>query len=252
MMSGYPSYSNHASLSALDIAVSATLHLLVLAIILTFGLWHRPTQAFHPVIVKVHLISAHRLKQLQHRKHHVVHTKKKRHKPKAKPKPVLKPKPKLKPTVKLKPKPVAKLKPKPAPRHQVKPKHKVKDNFNPFKPLESTTDVESAPTTTPRAAPVFRGQLSRQEINRYIALIQDAVQEHWKVPNINRHVRNPLVEMILNPDGSVRSVRILESSGNTALDASLIRAIEAASPFLVPREHFELFRNNKIRFHPLR
>jgi len=225
-----------------------TLHLLVLAIVLTFGLWHRQTQAFHPVIVKVHLISAHRFKRLQHRKHHVAHNKRKRHKAKAKP--VLKPKPKA--TVKLKPKPVAKLKAKPAPKHKAKPKPKVKDNFNPFKPLESTTDVESAPTISPKAAQVFQGQLSRQEINRYIALIQAAVQKNWKVPNIGKDVRDPLVEMVLNPDGSVRGVQILESSGNTALDASLVRAIEAASPFQVPRKQFEFFRNNKIRFHPLR
>jgi len=234
----HPSYPNHASLSALDIAVAAVLHVLVLAVILAFGLWHRQTRNFHPVSVKVHLISEHQLERLQHHA-----PPKKKH-----PKPKIKPKPKPKPMVKRKPKP----KPKAVVKHKARPKPRVKDNFDPFKPMESTTDVKSAPVISPKAAQVFQGQLSKQEINRYIALIQAAVQKHWKVANIGRDVRDPLVEMVLNPDGSVRGVQILESSGNAALDASLIRAIQTASPFQVPRKQFELFRNNKIRFHPLR
>jgi len=247
LAASHPSYPNHASLSALDITVSAAFHLLILAVILAFGLWHWQTQKFHPASVKVRLISAQQFERLQHRAHHPTPSGKKRHKPEIKPKPVVKPKPK--PALRLKPKPVLKHKTK------LKPKSRVEDNFNPFKPMESSTDVESAPKTSPKAAQVaqvFQGQLSKQEINHYIARIQAAVQSHWKVPNIGKDVRNPLVEMVLNPDGSVRKVRILESSGSAALDASLIRAIEAASPFQVPREQFELFRNNKIRFHPLR
>ena len=79
------------------------------------------------------------------------------------------------------------------------------------------------------------------------------MQRHWKVPALTRHERDPLVLMRLNPDGSVAEVRVLESSGSPALDASLKRAILAAAPFEVPpREQFEVFRENKIRFHPLR
>jgi len=228
---------NHVSLSALDIAAAAVFHILILAVVLAFGLWHRQTQELHLKSVKVHLISAHQLERLQHH----AQPKKKRHKPKIKPKPV----------VKSRPKPVLKLKSKPVIKPRARPKPKVEDNFDPFKPMESTTDVKSAPVISPKAAQVFQGQLSKQEINRYIALIQAAVQSHWKVPNIGKDVQNPLVEMVLNPGGSVREVRILESSGNAALDASLVRAIEAASPFQVPQQQFELFRNNKIRFHPL-
>jgi len=219
----------------LDIAVAAVFHLLILAVILAFGLWHRQTQEFHPLSVKVHLISAHQLERLQH------------HKPKRKPKPILKHRPK--PVVKIKAKP--RPKPKPVIKHKARSKPRVEDNFDPFTPMESATDVKSAPVISPKAAQMFQGQLSKQEINRYIAMIQAAVQSHWKVPNIGKDMRDPLVEMVLNPGGSVREVNILESSGNAALDASLIRAIEAASPFQVPREQFELFRNNKIRFHPL-
>jgi len=98
-----------------------------------------------------------------------------------------------------------------------------------------------------------REQLSQRELDRYIQKIQEAVLQHWKVPaNSNDIDQDPEVQMNLNRDGSVRKVEILISSGSPALDHSLIRAIEAAQPFILPREQFEVFRNNRIRFHPLK
>ncbi|MDX8401591.1 MAG: energy transducer TonB [Mariprofundaceae bacterium] len=94
-------------------------------------------------------------------------------------------------------------------------------------------------------------RLSRNELERYIARIRAAVQARWKVPAEVGVAHDPLVEMRLAPDGTVVSARILESSGNAALDASLLRAIHAAAPFELPREQFALFRINRIRFHPL-
>jgi len=224
-------HRNHASLSALDYAAAVVLHLFVLAFIAGIGLWHHRLREFHPVSVEVRLISGQQLRQMQHH---------------ARPKKVVK--------LKLRSKP----KPKPAPRLKIRPRAKSRptSNFNPFKPLESATKytpkaVTKVAPVNPEVAQLLQGQLSKREINRYVTMIQAAVQRHWKVPNIGRDVRDPLVEMILNPDGSVREVRILESSGNQALDASLVRAIEAAAPFQVPRRQFELFRDNRIRFHPL-
>ena len=80
--------------------------------------------------------------------------------------------------------------------------------------------------------------------------MQAAVQQHWKLPVSTANFSNPLVEMRLLPNGEVESVRILESSGNDAIDASLIRAIKAAAPFTLPRQQFEFFRVNRLRFHP--
>lgn len=222
--------TDSAGLQSLDILFAVCLHVLVLAVVLMLTLWHKPHE-FHPQSVQISMISAEQLDRMI-----------KRARP---PKPVVKPRPKPKPK-----KPVIKprqAKPKPAPRVKPSP---AKD-FDPFKPMESSSDVKnSAPKSNSKAAEVFAGQLSEQEINRYIALIQSAVQRHWKVPTTGR-VHDPLVEMVLNPDGSVNKVSILESSGNNAFDASLLRAIEAAAPFEVPRREFELFRNNRIRFRPM-
>ena len=233
-----PDAANGADLQALDLLFAASVHILALALVLIAGLWHRPRE-FHPQSVQVRLISAQQLKSMRH--HAPARHKKRHHKTIHKHKAA--------PPVVHKSKRLPKLK---KARARAKPAKREPD-FDPFKPLASSSDVHSsAPVKSKPAADVFAGQLSRQELNRYIALIQQAVQSHWKVPNAGRDVRDPLVEMTLNPDGSVADVRVMESSGSAALDASLVRAIRAAAPFRIPRRQFEAFRHNLIRFRPLR
>lgn len=148
--------------------------------------------------------------------------------------------------IQQKPSPLPALKQQPA-------KSKPEEPFDPFKPLESKQDVTTSPTPHARnnaMAQMQMQQLSQQEINRYIDMIRQAVEQHWKVPLSLGHVDNPLVELRLNPDGSVASIRILEGSGNAAMDASLSRAIMAAAPFQLPRKQFEAFRDMKLRFIP--
>ena len=173
-------------------------------------------------------------------------------KPKVKPKPVVKPKPKAKVKAVAKP---AKTRPKPKP--QAKAAAKVDPDFDPFAPVASTTDrsesTKKASTSRPDIANLAGKQLSKNELERYIALMQARVNDNWKVSASAGFSKDPLVEMRLAPSGEVVSAKILESSGNALLDASLIRAIHAASPFEVPpRQQFEFFRINRIRFHPLK
>ncbi len=236
--------TNGSRLQTLDILFAVCVHVLIIAAVLIFSLWHKKPVEFYPQSVQVSIISVQQLKKLQRRApprkaHKTVHKLKKVSKPKKHVKTKIKPKIKKKPVLKL-------AKPK------VKARPKVDPNFDPFKPMTSSSDVKSSsPRKNNKAAEVFSGQLSKQEISHYIALIQDAVQRHWKVPNVGHNVRDPMVEMSLLRDGSISSVKVIESSGNAALDASLVRAIQAAGPFQVPVKQFELFRNNRIRFRPL-
>jgi len=94
-------------------------------------------------------------------------------------------------------------------------------------------------------------QLSRAEKERYIEQMMTAVQKSWKVPR-NSKFTDPLVSLELVPNGDVKSVKIIESSGNEEVDRSLIRAIRVTAPFEVPRRYFEFFRVNRLLFHPLR
>lgn len=134
-------------------------------------------------------------------------------------------------------------------------------NYDPFAPMESATDqqqnaaAEAVETPGPLQSELARSsekQLSKKEIARYIERMQAAVEKHWKIPVTVGNVTDPLVEVVLQPSGHIQSMIILESSGSATLNASLIRAIHAAAPFELPREQFEYFRINRIRFHPFK
>lgn len=222
------------ALNAADFIFAGTVHLLVILLIIILSWWQSISEPEPLKRIEVEMISAKELAKMQHQKPAV---KKKRKK--------LKPKPKLK----LKPTPVLKLQTK-----SKKPVKTVVDDFDPFAPMQSQSDV-----TTPKKAlrddviDVMGKQLSEQEIDRYIAMMQQAVQNHWKVPaGVNGSTPDPLVEMVLNRNGTVASVKIIESSGNSSLDQTLISAIYAAAPFQVPKQQFEVFRTNQLRFRPLK
>ena len=91
--------------------------------------------------------------------------------------------------------------------------------------------------------------LSHREIAVYLARMRARIESAWNPPPVS-FARDPEIELRLFPDGRVRSVRITISSGNAALDASLVRAVRAAAPFVLPPEGYEAFLVNRIRFHP--
>ncbi|MDQ6993492.1 MAG: energy transducer TonB [Mariprofundus sp.] len=262
--------SNNASLQTADLLFAILLHCLVLIIILVVA--HGQKQQPHEALkrIEVMIISAQQLTKLEHhkqKKHHVKRRKvvKKKvikaviKKPiKLTLKPVLKIRPVLKPITKITPKPVIKKVKKATTqkkRHQprAKAKPKVDDNFDPFAPVVSKSNIKTAPAATPHPelAALAGKQLSNSEKEHYIGLMQTAVQNHWKVPANSGQLSDPQVEMKLLANGEIASIRIIESSGSELLDASLIRAIHAAAPFKLPKEQFEFFRVNTLRFHPL-
>ena len=227
-----------AGLNGIDLLFAILLHVLVITLIAVLAFWQQQHQSEPLKRIQVAMISAKDLAKMQHQAKHKPAPKHKRvAKPRVKPKPALKPKPTLKPKPALK----------------SKPRAKTPEAFDPFAPLVSSTDRKTPTRTSrPELADLAGKQLSKQEMDRYIALIQAAVQQKWKVPASLSHVSDPLVEMRLQPDGSVAPIKFLERSGSRTLDDSLIRAIRAAAPFELPRKQFEFFRVNRIRFHPLK
>jgi len=256
-----------ADLSRNDFTYAAGLHVLVFVVLIALSIWHPHTLPQPPKNIQVLLISPSQLQKSKPAKTINKPRPKVKPKPKAKPKPKpkAKPKPKVKP--KPKPKPKRKAKPKPKPKAKIKPRLKKKmaakpkkrsrpakarkeEHFDPFQPLVSTRKAQT-PNIRKNLTETYLGQLSRKEIDLYILKIQGAVLQHWKVPANSHVMQDPEVQMELNRDGSVRKVEISLSSGNAALDSSLLRAIRAAQPFSLPRNQFEVFRSNHIRFHPL-
>ncbi len=239
--SRFTRHNSYSSFSGLDFLFAVLAHVLIIGIIAIIAWWQNNHISTPPLKrIEVSMITAQALKNMQHRAH-------KTHQKKAKPiKKVQK--------SKIKKKPVLKLKAKSKKAKIVTKKSKVDPDFDPFAPIQSSSNKVSKTRSKPKPdmADIMGKQLSTQEIDRYIAMMQAAVQSHWKVPGgINEKTPDPLVEMILQRNGHLLSVRILESSGNDTLDQTLITAIRAAAPFNIPTEQFESFRNNRIRFHPL-
>lgn len=89
-------------------------------------------------------------------------------------------------------------------------------------------------------------------INRYAALIKQAVERRWIIPhNANKKLLCRL-QIRLAPTGTVLSVSIVSTSGDKALDRSAIAAVYKASPLPVPTqpELFDKFRLLRLTVRP--
>ena len=229
-----------------DLIFAFVLHVLVVAMIATLQTWQTERKPIPERLIQVNMVSLKSLQAMMHRPEV-----KAKQKPKVKPKP----KPKPKPIPKKKPKAVLAAKPVSKPK---KKKVVEEPDYDPFAPLESTPEPQSNIVSKPKVnskkvlQDLLQGQLSEQELNRYIVGMQQAVERQWKVPmEMMDRVKPALVSLTLSQTGQVVKVKILESSGSTMLDETLRKAIYAAAPFQLPAKQFELFKNNTIRFYPI-
>ncbi len=101
-------------------------------------------------------------------------------------------------------------------------------------------------TTSPRAvSPMFgvqgaggvgtgTGSVLGTRFGWYEALLRQKVAERWKTSDLDPRIRTlpvAIVTFTIQRDGSIRAVRLAQSSGNYVLDTSAQRAIYEASPF---------------------
>lgn len=90
------------------------------------------------------------------------------------------------------------------------------------------------------------------EVDRYKALIINAIRDQWILPeNVNPDLSSQFV-IRLAPTGSVLDVRLTRSSGNDLLDRSAQAAIYKASPLPVPTDPntFNTFREISLTVRP--
>lgn len=90
------------------------------------------------------------------------------------------------------------------------------------------------------------------EINRYKALIVQAISENWLVPMQADKKRHCELLIRLAPSGLVLHVQITKTSGDSALDSSARAAVLKASPLPVPQdgESFKPFREFVLKVKP--
>jgi colicin import membrane protein len=95
-------------------------------------------------------------------------------------------------------------------------------------------------------------QQVQKEIDKYRALIVQAISQNWVVPgNTNKDLSCQLL-INVGPGGSVLNVNVVTSSGNSALDQSAITAVYKTSPLPVPSdpELFDKFRMLRLTVKP--
>ncbi len=89
-------------------------------------------------------------------------------------------------------------------------------------------------------------------VNKYQALILQALSEHWVIPPGTNRKLVSVLRIRLAPGGTVLDVQIARSSGDPALDRSARAAVMKASPLPVPTASadFELFRDITMNMKP--
>ncbi|MBA3536485.1 MAG: cell envelope integrity protein TolA [Tatlockia sp.] len=102
------------------------------------------------------------------------------------------------------------------------------------------------------AANAAKKALLAGEVNKYKAMILNAIGQKWIKPeNVDRSLSSQF-RIRLAPDGAVLAVSLTRSSGDAILDRSAQTAIYKASPLPVPRDAstFELFRDINLTVRP--
>ncbi|EKD74188.1 MAG: hypothetical protein ACD_45C00043G0001 [uncultured bacterium] len=89
-------------------------------------------------------------------------------------------------------------------------------------------------------------------VNRYQALIQQAISEHWVIPPQSNKKAFSVLLIHLSRQGTVLDVQIAQSSGDPALDYSARAAVFKASPLPVPDDPqaFEAFKQFRLKAKP--
>lgn len=101
----------------------------------------------------------------------------------------------------------------------------------------------------------LQGTQSRQsqgEVNKYKALILQAISEHWIIPTqANKKLSCELIIRVA-PGGMVLDVQVRKTSGDPSLDSSARAAVMKASPLPVPSDSsdFNAFRQFVLKVKP--
>ncbi len=77
------------------------------------------------------------------------------------------------------------------------------------------------------------GKTLHSDIRDYYFSILQTINEKWWVENDGRAGarRKAMINVVIGRDGSVLQAQIMQGSGSVAYDRSLLKALEAASPF---------------------
>ena len=98
-----------------------------------------------------------------------------------------------------------------------------------------------------------RAEFESSEVAKYKGLIKSQITRNWIFPASYQKGMTCKILVRLIPSGDVVSVRVIQSSGNSAFDRSVEMAVNKASPLPVPKSStglFDHFREVEFVFDP--
>lgn len=97
-----------------------------------------------------------------------------------------------------------------------------------------------------------QSRLSQGVVDKYKALIVQAISENWVVPVGADKKRSSVLLIRVAPGGMVMDVQVSKSSGDRSLDSSARAAVMKSSPLPVPTDPdaFEAFRQFELKVKP--
>lgn len=98
-----------------------------------------------------------------------------------------------------------------------------------------------------------RAKEDQLEVARYTGMIRGEITRNWIIPASYQKGMRCKILVRLIPSGDVVRVVVTESSGNSAFDRSVEKAVQKASPLPVPASNtglFEYFREVELIFDP--
>lgn len=129
---------------------------------------------------------------------------------------------------------------------KMKPQSKVEDDF--LSTLDFIDDMEEE---KPSVKSDEEGEPSVYDVDQLeIAKIKKVIESNWYVTaGANKLVKlEAIARLSLDRDGTVRKVRIIQSSGKGHFDRSLQRAIRKSSPLPIPADKYEIYKTIELRF----
>ena len=98
------------------------------------------------------------------------------------------------------------------------------------------TQNPSSPDVTGEPKSDYRREEISEEIAGSIIEIKNKIDENWIRPPSTRNGMLVKLNLSFHSDGSINTVKILESSGSEEFDISALEAVERSAPFNVIQE----------------
>ncbi len=87
-------------------------------------------------------------------------------------------------------------------------------------------------------------------LRTWVPVVRKEIRGHWRMAKNHKAIRPGKVRVVLDRSGAVRSVYIVQSSGNPVIDRTIIAAVNQSSPLPIPTDPvcYEYFRELVLSF----